>query len=86
MLGILSKYIKEVSVLRKLLFAVMFLPEDLPDRWGTAIQFAYSGQTVPGISPMLFWLTITNTKRGHFFRICVLVIKTKTILCIIQWH
>ena len=51
MLGILSKYIKEVSVLRKLLFAITFLPEDLPNRWVIAIQFAYSGQAVPGISP-----------------------------------
>ena len=50
MLGILSKSIKEVSVVRKL-FAVTFLPEDLPNRWAIAIQFAYSGQAVPEISP-----------------------------------
>lgn len=51
MLGIVVKYIKEVSVLRKLLFAISFLPEDLPNRWDIAIQFAYSGQAATKISP-----------------------------------
>ena len=51
MLGILSKYIKEVSVLRKLLFAISFLPEDLPNRWDIAIHFAYSSQAATGITP-----------------------------------
>lgn len=45
------KYIKEVSVLRKLLYAISFLPEDLPNRWDIAIQFAYSGQAATEISP-----------------------------------
>ena len=50
MLGVLSKYIKDVSVLRKLLFAVTFLPDDLPNRWDIAVQFAYSSHGVPSIS------------------------------------
>ena len=41
---------KDVSVLRKLLFAVAFLPDDLPDRWDIAVQFAYSSRGVPDIS------------------------------------
>lgn len=50
MLGVLSKYIKDVSVLRKLLFAVTFLPDDLPNRWDIAVQFAYSSHGAPSIS------------------------------------
>ena len=50
MLGVLSKYMKDISVLRKLLFAVAFLPDDLPNRWDIAIQFAYSSRGIPGMS------------------------------------
>ena len=50
MLGVLSKYMKDVSVLRKLLFTVAFLPDDLPNRWDIAVQFAYSSRGIPDIS------------------------------------
>ena len=43
MLATISKYIKDVSVLRRLLFAVTFLPSQLPDFWSVAIQFATCG-------------------------------------------
>ena len=41
---------KDVSVLRKLLFAVAFLPDDLPNWWDIAVQFAYSSRGIPDIS------------------------------------
>lgn len=44
MLGTISKYIKDVSVVRRLLFAVMNLPKDLPNLWGVAVEFATQGQ------------------------------------------
>lgn len=44
MLGLLAKYIKEVSVLRRLLFAVVFLNSDVPDFWGVVVEFATSGK------------------------------------------
>ena len=44
MLGTISKYIKNVSVVRRLLFAVMNLPKDLPNLWGVAVEFATWGQ------------------------------------------
>ena len=40
MLGLLSKYFSNVSEVRKLLFALVHLPEDLPDRWDIALAFA----------------------------------------------
>lgn len=43
MLGTISKYIKDVSVLRRLLFAVSFLPTELPDFWNVVMQFATAG-------------------------------------------
>ena len=44
MFGTISKYIKNVSVVRRLLFAVMNLPKDLPNLWGVAVEFATWGQ------------------------------------------
>ena len=44
MLGTVSKYIKDVSVLRRLLFAVAHLPTDLPNLWGVAVEFATKDQ------------------------------------------
>ena len=44
MLGVIAKYIQDVSVLRRLMFAVMFLPPELPDLWNVAIQFATCGK------------------------------------------
>ena len=43
MLEIIAKYIREVSVLRRLLFAVFFLSPDLPDLWNL-VQFAMDGK------------------------------------------
>ena len=45
MLGAIAKYVNDVSVLRKLLFAVANLPRDLPDLWEVAIEFA-TGQKI----------------------------------------
>jgi hypothetical protein len=44
MLGTVSKYIKDVSVLRRLLFAVVHLPSDLPNLWGVAVEFVTKDQ------------------------------------------
>ena len=44
MLGVLAKYIQDVSVVRRLLFAVVFLTPDLPMYWGVVIEFATAGK------------------------------------------
>ena len=44
MLAAISKHIKDVSVLRRLLFAVSQLPHDLPDLWKVALEFATKGK------------------------------------------
>lgn len=44
MLGAVAKYVKDTSVLRRLLFAVASLPPDLPNLWGFAVQFATRGK------------------------------------------
>ena len=43
LLGTISKYVKNVSVARRLLFAVTNLPKDLPNLWGVAVEFATLG-------------------------------------------
>jgi len=40
MLTAVSKNIRDVSVLRRLLFAVSQLPDELPDAWKLAVEFA----------------------------------------------
>ena len=40
MLGVLAKYFEDVSVLRRLLFAAVFLSSELPLFWGVVIEFA----------------------------------------------
>ena len=40
MLQSFSKHLSEVSVLRRLIFAVVHLPSDLPNLWGVAVEFA----------------------------------------------
>ena len=42
MLAAVSKHIKDVSILRRLLFAVSLLPDEIPDLWRLAIEFAIS--------------------------------------------
>lgn len=44
MLQAISKYIQDVSVLRRLLFAVACLPPDFPNLWGVAVEFATEGK------------------------------------------
>ena len=44
MLGVLAKYIQDVSVIRRLLFAVVFLSPDLPMYWGVVVEFATAGK------------------------------------------
>lgn len=39
MLGALAKYFSSVSQTRKLLFALVYLPEDVPDHWEVALAF-----------------------------------------------
>ena len=44
MLGILAKYFQDVSVLRRLLLAVVFLSPELPMFWAIVIEFATEGK------------------------------------------
>ena len=44
MLGVLAKYMKDVSVVRRLLFAVVFLSSELPEYWGVVLEFATRGE------------------------------------------
>ena len=43
MLEVISKYIKDVSVLRRILFAASVLPPQLPQFWGVVVEFATLG-------------------------------------------
>ena len=43
MLELLGKCISDVSVLRKLIFAAVFLPPDIPNLWTIALEFATAG-------------------------------------------
>ena len=43
MLTAISKHVKDVSVLRRLLFAISHLPHNLPDVWKVAYEFATKG-------------------------------------------
>ena len=59
MLGAIAKYVNDVSVLRKLLFAVANLPRDLPDLWEVAVEFA-TGQkirtnSITATEAQIFW-------------------------------
>lgn len=44
LLPTIAEYIKDVSVLRRILFAVAQLPPDLPNIWGIAVEFATKGR------------------------------------------
>ena len=46
MLTAFSKHIKDVSVLRRLLFVVSQLPHDLPDLWKVALEFLLKGRKI----------------------------------------
>ena len=45
MLGLVAKYISDVSVLRRLLFALVHSPDDMPNRWVLALEFATNGKS-----------------------------------------
>ena len=45
MLGSVSKIIKDVSTLRRLLFAIANLPPKTPNFWGIVVEFATMGRT-----------------------------------------
>lgn len=49
MLATFSSYFKDVSLLRRFLFAVSQLPSDLPGVWEQAIKFAGNGKDNPSI-------------------------------------
>ena len=52
MLELIVKYIKDVSVLRKLLFATAFLSPQIPEFWGLVIEFATAGKsTASSLTP-----------------------------------
>lgn len=52
MLEVIAKYIKDVSVLRRLLFAAVFLSPHLPQYWGLVVEFATAGKaTASSITP-----------------------------------
>ena len=44
MLGVIATYLKDVSVLRKLLFAATHLPSNLPNLRGITVEFATAGK------------------------------------------
>ena len=44
MLEVLATYLKDLSVLRKLLFAATHLPPEMPNMWGIAVEFATVGK------------------------------------------
>ena len=44
MLGVIAHHLKDVSVLRRLLFAATYLPHELPNFWGVAVEFATAGK------------------------------------------
>ena len=48
MLGALAKYFQDVSVLRRLLFAAVFLSPELPMFWEVVVEFATAGKITKG--------------------------------------
>ena len=44
MLEVIATYLKDLSVLRRLLFAATHLPPELPNMWGIAVEFATIGK------------------------------------------
>ena len=44
MLEFIGKYIKDTSVMRRMLFAVFFLSPHLPEFWSLVVQFAMDGK------------------------------------------
>ena len=44
MLALVAKHLKDVSVLRRLLFAATYFPREMPNVWGVAVEFATCGK------------------------------------------
>ena len=44
MLGVLAKYFQDITVLRRLLLAVVFLSPELPMFWAVVLEFATEGK------------------------------------------
>ena len=44
MLALVAKHLQDVSVLRRLLFAASYLPREIPNFWGIAVEFATDGK------------------------------------------
>ena len=44
MLAVVAKQLKDVSVLRRLLVAASYLPSEIPNFWGIAVEFATAGK------------------------------------------
>ena len=51
MLELIAKYIKDASVLRKILFAAVFLSPHLPEFWSIVVQFATDGKGESSLTP-----------------------------------
>ena len=60
MLAAISKQVKDVSVLRRLLFALSQLPNDLPDVWKLAVEFATKNKEGNVIDPESTRLMLKN--------------------------
>ena len=66
MLEVIAKYIKDVSVLRRLLFAAVFLSPQLPQFWGLVVEFATLGKdSAKSISPDQARVFIENIQLLH---------------------
>jgi len=66
MLTAISKHIKDVSVLRRLLFAMSQLPNDLPDVWKVALEFATKGMEDKISDPKTTQLILKNLEKMDF--------------------
>ena len=63
MLGSIAKYVKDVSVVRRLLFATASLPQDLPNMWGIAVEFATRGkESRNAVTPQQAKLLVENLR------------------------
>ena len=60
MLAAISKQVKDVSVLRRLLFALSQLPNDLPDVWKLVVEFATKNKEGNVIDPESTRLMLKN--------------------------
>ena len=57
-----TRHIKDVSVLRRMLFGATFLPEDLPNFWEVIVEFGTQGRHTEGINVKETKLLFQNMK------------------------